>query len=405
MNLNTSINNRQQRPTRDNTLVVLLCLVILLVMPQIATASSPVEIANNQGWSLVPAAQIADSVNVPNYTVQPAAISPLRIQSNKAPAPLRLQTDSQHPLFFELNNQQFGVGSGLHSQGQLDLTSVLGWQPLDQLVVALGLQTSIFDQPEDSGNFQTISSIQCESASVEPGLYHASNCHFINSGQAWNQPVNNFSSLGATWAATESASLQLEYFRQNTTALTNNLSTSTALPGLLTSGHNPLTDNRALLPSAYLGGNTRLDGFGINLALGYEHDQMGKLRLGLQLSRINNAEYTNGFSNYGQSVLPLTALSPFHTATVNIDWNRGSFSGGVQGYYREPLTLYNHQATDDLSGFDIYFSWRAPWNANLSIGTSSVIEPVGNKVAEEGSSDPFELIYGRVPYVRYQQDL
>ncbi len=384
-------------------LVVLSCLLFMLIAPHTLAADS----SGSQGWSLLPEAgnQNPDSKVLPNYQIKPAKVNPLRIQSNRAPAPVSLQTDSQQPLFFELNNKRYDLNPGLQSQGQLDLTSVLGWQPLDQLVVALGLQTSIFERAQASTNFQPISNIQCESASVEPGLYHASNCHFTNSSLASSQPLTNFSSLGATWGSNDLASLQLEYFRQNTTAINTNLAASSAIPNLLTSGHDPLTDNRALLPSAYLGGNTQLDGFGLNMALGFNHDQMGKLRLGLQLSRINQVEYKNGFDAYTQTQLPLSAISPFHTAAVNIDWNRGAFSGGFQGYYREPLTLYNQENTDDLSGFDIYFSWRAPWNANLSIGTTSIIEPGISAAITEDNSDPFEMKYGRVPYVRYQQDL
>ncbi len=406
MQIHAGRNYRKQKIGRINALVFLLCLAFALGMPQLAGASDQQQLADKNGWSLVPDAKTSGTSKTPDYIVRPTAINPLRIQSNKAPAPVRLHTNSEQPLFFELHNQQLELNTGLRSQEQLDLTSILGWQPLDQLVVALGLHTSIFDQAQNSTDFQPISSIQCESASMESGLYHASNCYFTNNDQARTQPVNNISSIGATWGASESASLQVEYFRQNTAALNPGLPANIALPGLLTSGHNPLSENRALLPTAQLGGNTRLDGFGINLALGYEHDQMGKLRLGLQLSRINNLEITNSFGNLGQPMLPVSSVSPFHTATVNIDWNRGSFSGGVQGYYREPLSLYHYDASDELTGFDIYFSWRAPWNANLSIGTSSVIEPgISSNIADEGSSDPFERVYGRVPYVRYEQDL
>jgi hypothetical protein len=55
----------------------------------------------------------------------------------------------------------------------------------------------------------------------------------------------------------------------------------------------------------------------------------------------------------------------------------------------------------------VHFTWRTPWNADLSVGASNILN---SGVDEQGASDnqsadPFESIYGRIPYVRYKQDL
>ena len=60
-----------------------------------------------------------------------------------------------------------------------------------------------------------------------------------------------------------------------------------------------------------------------------------------------------------------------------------------------------------MTTFDVHFTWRTPWNANLSVGASNLLnagsEDSGPK--DNALSDPFESVYGRIPYVRYQQDL
>jgi hypothetical protein len=60
-----------------------------------------------------------------------------------------------------------------------------------------------------------------------------------------------------------------------------------------------------------------------------------------------------------------------------------------------------------MATFDVHFTWRTPWNANLSVGASNVMnagsEPKSS--AESQPVDPLESIYGRIPYVRYKQDL
>jgi hypothetical protein len=70
------------------------------------------------------------------------------------------------------------------------------------------------------------------------------------------------------------------------------------------------------------------------------------------------------------------------------------------------VSFLNRESLDSMSTFDVHFTWHTPWKANLSVGTSNVL----GAGVEEGSgnnknTDRFESIYGRIPYVRYQQDL
>jgi hypothetical protein len=92
---------------------------------------------------------------------------------------------------------------------------------------------------------------------------------------------------------------------------------------------------------------------------------------------------------------------------MNLEWRKGSFSTGVQGYYRDSVNFLNRNNIDGITTFDVHFTWRTPWNANLSVGASNVLnagaDSAGN--GESPSADPLEPIYGRIPYVRYKQDL
>jgi len=60
-----------------------------------------------------------------------------------------------------------------------------------------------------------------------------------------------------------------------------------------------------------------------------------------------------------------------------------------------------------MTTFDVHFTWRTPWNANLSIGASNLLNSGADNdpVSDTGLNDPFESVYGRIPYVRYEQDL
>ena len=60
-----------------------------------------------------------------------------------------------------------------------------------------------------------------------------------------------------------------------------------------------------------------------------------------------------------------------------------------------------------ITAADVHFTWRTPWNASLSVGATNLLHSgTGEGGASENKlTDPCESVYGRIPYVRYQQDL
>ena len=147
-------------------------------------------------------------------------------------------------------------------------------------------------------------------------------------------------------------------------------------------------------------------GLDIEFQVGFAMDSAGDIRLGLQLTHFLDASY-DSISAFAPDLQNWTIANPFDSAKMNLDWSKGNFSGGIQGYYREQVQFLNNQELDSSTTFDVHFTWRAPWNANLSVGTSNVLGAgSGDKgKTDTGLQDPFEAVYGRIPYVRYQQDL
>ena len=140
--------------------------------------------------------------------------------------------------------------------------------------------------------------------------------------------------------------------------------------------------------------------------VGFTMDSAGAVQLGLQLTRVLDATY-QATSVYAPGLQNWTVANPFDSAKVNLDWSKGNFSGGIQGFYREQVQFLNREDLDSSTTFDVHFTWRAPWNASLSVGTSNVLNagPEDNGKTDNNMQDPFESVYGRIPYVRYQQDL
>ena len=152
--------------------------------------------------------------------------------------------------------------------------------------------------------------------------------------------------------------------------------------------------------------NSEASGIDVNFRVGITTDKAGDIRLGLAFSRVLDAGYQGIYAN-SNDPLSWTLAEPFSTSRMNIEWSQGAFSSGIQGYYRESVDFLNRDSVDSLTTFDVHFTWRTPWNANLSVGASNILnagaDDSGN--VENQPIDPLESIYGRIPYVRYKQDL
>ena len=147
-------------------------------------------------------------------------------------------------------------------------------------------------------------------------------------------------------------------------------------------------------------------GVDLDFRVGITTDNSGDIRLGLAFSRVLDAAYQGIYSS-NSDPLSWTLAEPFNSARMNFEWSNGAFSSGIQGYYRDSVDFLNRNSVDSLTTFDVHFTWRTPWNANLSVGTTNLLnsgtEDSGN--TENHPADPLESIYGRIPYVRYKQDL
>ncbi|MDX1569547.1 MAG: hypothetical protein R3200_03615 [Xanthomonadales bacterium] len=170
--------------------------------------------------------------------------------------------------------------------------------------------------------------------------------------------------VGAHWKPLDGLSLSLNY--RNAPTLQSGLAaTSGQLPG---------------------------DGFSfsedLSLICRLDTQSWGDLELGLQLSRSQDGAFRS------ESAL----IDPHGSAELGLGWQLGAFRGDLTGRYTQPLLT---DGTGGWNSFDINIAWRTPWNASLSVGARNFLDeraPAPNAL----QSDDF---LGRVPYVRYQQDL
>jgi hypothetical protein len=296
---------------------------------------------------------------------------------------------------------QSGMETRLHESGSdmLGLDATLDVPLSNQFSLGAGISRQL-----GHARFQPLGSIQCENGTLRADSYTASGCRFINEPIATSRQEQF--NLGAQLDL-RSASASVNWFTRAAEVSQpgqygGSLMTADSLlsPNLA----NPLLTAATTDPLQYL--NSEASGVNLNFKVGIATDTRGDVQLGLAFSRVLEADF-QGLYAQGSNALSWTLAEPFNTTRMNLEWGKGAFSTGIQGYYRDSVDFLNRNSLDSLTTFDVHFTWRTPWNANLSVGASNVlnagVDPVVN--TDNQPVDPLESIYGRIPYVRYKQDL
>ncbi len=312
----------------------------------------------------------------------------------------KLQLQLEYPLQFQND----------HLEQNLNYPALLGIGAALTLPLGHGFSVqSRSDHAIASPQYQAVGNIQCLNGTLKPDSYTASGCRFVDDQPAAfdrrtlslgaSKELGAFSS-SITWFTSQSSNAQVglnpgNRFNQAPVFDPTRYSTS-ALENIL-----PGMSDSSLLQSG-------AKGVDLNFQVGFTTDQAGEVQLGLALTRVYDAQLS-GLN--GQDFTPLSwnEAEPFNAASLGIEWKRGAFSSGVRSYYREPINFLDRQSLNSLGTFDVHFTWRAPWNASFSVGASNVLgagtEETNAANKPVSGTDRFESIYGRIPYVRYQQDL
>ncbi|MGB5487821.1 MAG: hypothetical protein WBN06_10570 [Lysobacterales bacterium] len=349
-----------------------------------------------------------------DYSLNDTANQPLvllPIQKENSPSNLtfdlggsdsrKLELQLSEPITLNINNTQLKSSSGV---GSVFLDSSLSMHLSDNLDITTSLGAG-----RTQSSFQPLGSIHCQNGVLDQGSFRASDCHFINQANVLKQDQV---ALGLRYGKGKFNTAVSMFRREANIGQPGVVNYTTPMngaalgAGMLTPGSgNPLLPAMSLgQPLNYLSGET--SGLDIEFQVGFAMDSAGDIRLGLQLTHFMDASY-EATSTLSPGLQNWTISNPFESAKMNLDWSKGNFSGGLQGYYREPVQFLNREELDSSTTFDVHFTWRAPWNANLSVGTTNVLGARGSDKGktETGLTDPFEAVYGRIPYVRYQQDL
>ncbi len=311
----------------------------------------------------------------------------------------KLQLQLAHPL-----SVQTGSGANFEDGGLFTAGSGFNFQVGDSLSLGAGAALG-----QSQSRFQAVGSIHCENGTLDAVSYRASNCYFVDEpGVTRAQGI----ALGGRYEINDGLSAGISLFRAESEFNAGYGAGAAPRAGamldpatLAIAPGNPLFTNPDPLQGTRFF-DSELTGIDLDFQVGISTDRAGDMVLGLQLTRVLDSDYqatffsTPGIQNW-------TIAEPFDSASLSFDWYKGAFSGGVQTYYREQVDFLGRPSLQPIGTFDVHFTWRAPWNASLSVGASNVLDAGADEKAAPDSAmtDPFESVYGRIPYVRYKQDL
>jgi hypothetical protein len=295
-------------------------------------------------------------------------------------------------------NQPLTLSAGSHAQVLDNGTNLLGLDATLDMPLSGGFSLMAGASKQmGKTQFQSLGSIQCMNGTLRSDSYTASGCRFVDEPYAatdrrrfklGTQFEIGDASASINWFTQQAEVSQAGIGQLNRSGAAGISADSLLTPGLV----NPLLATSPGDPLQQF--NSEASGIDLNF------------RLGLAFSRVLDAGYQGIYAGSGDP-LSWTLAEPFNSSRMNIDWSKGSFSSGIQGFYRDSVDFLNRNSVDSLTTFDVHFTWRTPWNANLSVGASNVL----NSGTEDSANtenlpvDPLESRYGRIPYVRYKQDL
>ncbi len=149
---------------------------------------------------------------------------------------------------------------------------------------------------------------------------------------------------------------------------------------------------------------TKTNGLDLDLRYSFSAGGIGDFTTQLNWSHVNNYVFdTNDGSGFND-----VAFSPDDRIQWNLNWSLSDYSATLIGNYINSTPVGGGVILDDWTTWDLQLNWATPWNGRLTIGARNLFDkdpPLSTQLPHPFYSNQLHDIYGRVPYIRYTQDL
>jgi iron complex outermembrane receptor protein len=158
-------------------------------------------------------------------------------------------------------------------------------------------------------------------------------------------------------------------------------------------------------------GKTETDGLDLEGSYSFRLGPAGDFRTTIQWTWVNEYEIDEADGNGLED--PRRFFDPDNRGTVGLNWALGDLGANLLWHYISDTSIEDIDGTtfvalDSWSTWDLSFSYATPWNGVVTLGARNLFDedpPTSLNVGAPFYSNYLHDIYGRIPYVRYEQDL
>ncbi len=161
------------------------------------------------------------------------------------------------------------------------------------------------------------------------------------------------------------------------------------------------------LPNDNLEG-VQTKGYDVGAAYAFSAGGLGDFDVNLQVSVVD--EYLRRFSPTQPYRRLQQQFDPDLRGQIGLGWTRGNFGATAIGNHITDTSYSDNSANlSSWTTWDIQFNYATPWNGKVVAGARNVFDrdpprdPTG--LSNPYYSNQLHDVYGRVPYIRYEQDL
>ena len=149
---------------------------------------------------------------------------------------------------------------------------------------------------------------------------------------------------------------------------------------------------------------TKTNGLDLDLRYSFSAAGAGDFTTQLTWSHVNNYVFDTNDGNGFQQI----TFSPDDRMQWNLNWSLSDYSATLIGNYVNSTPIGGGATLDDWTTWDLQLNWATPWNGRLTIGARNLLDkdpPLNDQLGNPFYSNGLHDVFGRVPYIRYTQDL
>ncbi|MBA3564045.1 MAG: TonB-dependent receptor [Gammaproteobacteria bacterium] len=151
---------------------------------------------------------------------------------------------------------------------------------------------------------------------------------------------------------------------------------------------------------------TQTKGYDVDLRYGFSMGAVGDFQTQVQVSKVT--EFLQDLSD-GNGLRRLQGtFDPDLRAGLSLGWSRGDFSASVIGNHVTDTENGTGAMLSSWTTWDTSVGWATPWNGKLSVGARNVFDrdpPTHVQIGSPFYSPQLHDVFGRVPFIRYEQNL